>query len=504
MDYIVKRPMLLAAFISSLAAALGFYSKNALFIIGVAIISFFFVALYKKLNGGLIVAIVMAFAVVISSFLQIAEINDVKYNDGTVCKGEFIVISEPVSKGDYYSTTLEVKKCDALKNGGKIDAIYYEDGISFADVIVADVSLKSMEESSYKISYYSEKTYLSGYIKNVEKINGKDVTLKYIASLRKYIKQRVFKNYEFSEAATILALITGDKGYFTNEFYNNVKAAGVAHVMVVSGMHLSIIVSFLLFFTKKLFYNRYFKALIIFIAVIVVAGVCGFTMSIIRAGITYILIVISLILNKPNTSSNTLGAAVTLILINNPLAVLNVVFQLTVLSTFGILVVALPCIEFIERKELIKNKVLFWVLSASLISISATVLTAPVVIYYFGYLSNVALITNLLICTPAEIALCLAILGLLIMPFERVFFFVSGIIIKYINAVINYFGTLEFSITVLPRWTAFLAVGIVIILLFGLLACKKRINMLKLEEIYNKKIKEGGKKVKWQLFTKKN
>ena len=38
MDYIVKRPMLLAALISSVAAALGFYSKSALFIIGIAII----------------------------------------------------------------------------------------------------------------------------------------------------------------------------------------------------------------------------------------------------------------------------------------------------------------------------------------------------------------------------------------------------------------------------------------------------------------------------------
>ena len=143
-------------------------------------------------------------------------------------------------------------------------------------------------------------------------------------------------------------------------------------------------------------------------------------------------------------------------------------------------------------------------LSTSLISISATILTAPVVIYYFGYLSNVALITNLLICTPAEIAICLAILGLLIMPIERFFFALSEIIIKYINAVINYFGTLKFSVTVLPRWTAFIAIVLVIILLFGLLACKKRINMLKLMEIHNKKIKEGGKKVKWQLFTKKN
>ena len=504
MDYLIKRPMLLCAFVSSVAAVLGFYSKNALFLMGAAVISFFFIVLYKRLGAGLLVACVMALAVVVSSFLQSAKIEEINYNKGNTCSGEFIVIGEPISKGDYYSAILEVKKSQALKKGTKIDVNYYEGDISLSDVIVADVALKSMENSPYKINSYSQKIYLKGSVKNIVKTNKRDFALKCIASLRKYIRQKIFKNYGFSEASTILALVTGDKSYFTDEFYTNVKSSGVAHVMVVSGMHLSIIVTFLLFFTKRLFYNRYFKALIIFIAVIVVTCVCGFTMSIIRAGITYILIVLSLILNKPNTSSNTLGTAVTLILINNPLAVLNVVFQLTVLSTFGILVVALPCIELVERKEYIKSKILFWVFSNSMISISATVLTAPVVIYYFGYISNVALITNLLICTPANIALCLAILGLIIMPLEKIFFTLSGTIIKYINAVINYFGGLKFSVTVLPRWTAFLAAIAVVILLFGLIACKKYINMLKLKEIHSKKIKEGGKKVKWQSFMKKN
>ena len=110
-----------------------------------------------------------------------------------------------------------------------------------------------MENSPYKINSYSQKIYLKGSVKNIVKTNKRDFALKCIASLRKYIRQKIFKNYGFSEASTILALVTGDKSYFTDEFYTNVKSVGVAHVMVVSGMHLSIIVTFLLFFTKRLF-----------------------------------------------------------------------------------------------------------------------------------------------------------------------------------------------------------------------------------------------------------
>jgi competence protein ComEC len=169
----------------------------------------------------------------------------------------------------------------------------------------------------------------------------------------------------------------------------------------------------------------------------------------------------------------------------------------------GILVVASPCIEFVERKQYINNKFLFGVFSASLISISATIFTAPVAIYYFGYISNVSLITNLLVCTPATVALCLAVLGIIFVPFGKVFFLLSEIIVKYVNAVINYFGSLIFAATDLPFFAVYFAVGIIIILLCVLLACKKRLNVLKLTEMNNKRIKEGGGKIRWRSYTKK-
>ena len=188
----------------------------------------------------------------------------------------------------------------------------------------------------------------------------------------------------------MLALLTGDRSYFSDTFYNNVKAAGVAHVMVVSGMHLAVIVSFLTYFLNKLFYNRYLKAFIIFITVIAIFAVCGFTMSMLRAGITYILIALALLLNRQSKSENNLGTAVSVILLFNPLIVFNVAFQLSVLSTFGILVVAIPIIEFITQNKIIKLRPLSALTSSAIISVSALLFTLPVTILVFGYVSNMA------------------------------------------------------------------------------------------------------------------
>lgn len=502
-EYLTKRPMLLSAIISSVVLIIQLYNQYALIAIGVAIIIMLFIMAYNKVKSSLIVSLLTVLIILISAAFKIGNINEIKYFSGNECTGEFVVIEEPELVNDFYSTTIEVLKSDILKKGDRISVTYSEGDLSFANRFKAEITLNSLEDYEYKSISYSENIYVKGYMNNIQKNGDNDFILDKVGKLRKYIKSKFFENFDFSGATTILALVTGDRSYFTNDFYETVKCSGVAHIMVVSGLHLSIIVSFMMYFTNKLFYNRYLKALIIFLAVIIVSAVCGFTMSIIRAGITYILISLSLVLGRTNTSPNTLGAAVSLILVNNPYAIFNVAFQLSVLSTFGILVVAIPCIDFIKDKEYVKNKFLFYLVYSSLISISATLMTAPVMIYYFGYLSNVALITNLLVCYAATVALVLSVMGLVFLPFEKAFFFLSSVIIKYINGVINYFGNLSFAITKTPEYTVYIAVGVIIVILWTLLACKRRIDMLKLKEIYDKKIKEGGKEVKWQLFMKK-
>ena len=496
-DYLFKRPMLLCAVVCTVICISGFYSKYLLFVLAITIIITVFVMAYKRIKPTVIFAFAFSFLILISAVFEIKTIETVSYYSGNYIKGEFIVIEEPTLRGDYYNTILEVKKSELLEKGSKIRITYNEGDIRLSQHILADVSLKSMEDSNYKAANYSEKIFLSGYAENITVTGETDFVLQRLRAIRNYIKNRIFENYDFPQAATMMALVTGDKSYMSDEFYSNLKSAGVTHVMVVSGMHLSVIVAFLLYTINKFFYNKYLKAFVIFFAVLIVFSVCGFTMSIMRAGITYILISLSLIIDKANTPANTLGAAVSIILFNNPFAIMNVAFQLSVLSTFGILAVAVPISEYIKENEIIKSKILQKLFSAILISIAAAIMTAPIVIYYFGYISNVLLITNLLICYPSTIALVLGILGIIMPVFSKPVFYASNLIVKYINNVINDFGSLPFATTSFPKYMAIIAAVIIFTVLFLLVACKKRIYMVKLKEVNNKRIQEGGKRIKW-------
>ncbi len=497
-DFLKKRPMLLCAVIASVISVIAMYAERALFIICIAILGFIFAMVYKYIKGELIFAAICILAVALSAFLTIAKIERTKGYDRVTCDGEFIVTEEPENRGEYFSTTLETVESDLLSKGDKLSVIYYDGTLEFAQRIKAQLSVSSLEDYEFKSFDYSNKIFLSAYIVEIVDTDEKEEVLSAVDSVRQYIKDKIFGHYNFRQAATMLALVTGDKSYFTDEFYGNVKNAGVAHIMVVSGMHLSVIVALFLFLSDKFFYNRYLKAFIIFIVTVAVTAICGFTMSILRAGITYLLLAAALIINRESTPENTLGTAVTVILFSNPFAIFNLGFQLSVLSTFAILVVAIPLSEYITQKEIVKNKFLQWIVTASLISISALIFTSPVTIYNFGYISNFSVLTNLLVGIPASAALIICILGFCFPFAESLFFGVGEIIVTYINAVINYFGSLRFAVTPLLRYFAFISLVIIIIVLWVLLACKNRKDMLELKEIREKKAKERSKKVKWR------
>ena len=82
-------------------------------------------------------------------------------------------------------------------------------------------------------------------------------------------------------------------------------------------------------------------------------------------------------------------------------------------------------------------------------------------------------------------------------------FYFSNLTVKYINAVINYLGGSEFATTNLPDWFVYLAIAIIFLIFYILVACANRDYMLKLKSIVKNKITEGGKILKWQSFLKK-
>ena len=504
--YLNQRPMIIAAVGCVLTAVCGFYSVNLLilficFSVCVLILS----VVLRKVNTVVASGLIVIMGLVCLSTLR--EIENLQNFAGKEVTANIVFTETDYKSSAYYKSSCEVIGDSVLPKGTKLSLWHEPEDVNSRFIFKAKFSLEKIDEE-YKATNYSEGIYLSGNITTLEKTELYDGTMRAVDSVRKYIKRTLFGGMSFDSASTMCAVLFGDKGYFTDEFYNNVKASGVAHVMVVSGMHLGVLVALALYIAENFIYNPKLRALIMYLVVIMLTSVCGFTMSILRAGITYIIMGVGLLFNRYYTPENALGFAVVLILLSSPFAVFSVSFLLSVLSTFGILAVALPVCKYIDAKWVGIPKFTRYVLNLAVISLSALLLTLPVVIKVFGYVSTVAVVTNLLITYAVTLALYITVLALAVSLFfpniGKLILCVDDLFIRYVNFVINFMGSLPFSAVRVPSYFWIFAT-VTIFCVFGiLLACKKRRNMIKLKEINQKVIKGRGSIKKWQSFLRKH
>ena len=235
--------------------------------------------------------------------------------------------------------------------------------------------------------------------------------------------------------------------------------------------------------------------------VLFMSALCGFTKSIIRAGVCYILYAVSIVLKRDNTPENTLGGAVSLILIAEPFAIFSISFQLSALSTLGITAVALPVTDYI-KKDGNGNSLLKCVASSAVVTLSALLFTLPVTAYVFGYISTVSVASNMLISYAVTLALSFSAVGLFaypVLPFvSQILFTAAEIPAKYTELIINLLGSLPFSVMRLGKYAFVFAIFLLFSVIFILFACKRKQDMLKLKIMREKIISEGGGRLIWR------
>lgn len=129
---------------------------------------------------------------------------------------------------------------------------------------------------------------------------------------------------------------------------------------------------------KKSFLNSRISVTITFAATMFFMLICGFTSSVVRSGITYIVMLFGDFIHRKSEGLASLSFAGILIVLINPFVAGNVGFLISVASTFGILVIY----SLIAEKVYINSKILSGLVSAALISLSTFVATMSISILY--------------------------------------------------------------------------------------------------------------------------
>ncbi len=221
----------------------------------------------------------------------------------------------------------------------------------------------------------------------------------YPARWRIGLMDKITELFPADAAGFACALLLGDTSGIDYAADTAFKLSGIRHVIAVSGLHVSILASlvYLIFGRRK-----WLTALILLPALLLFAAVAGFSPSITRACIMHTLMVLALLFEREYDPPSALAFAVLAMLAADPWTVTNVGFQLSVGCMVGIYLFSTPIQNWLlDARRLGRfrgwmGKAAKWFSVSVSISLGANVLTMALSALYFGTISLVSPITNLL------------------------------------------------------------------------------------------------------------
>lgn len=217
------------------------------------------------------------------------------------------------------------------------------------------------------------------------------------AVLRRNITEALDSMFPSDTAPFAKALLLGDSRDLSYETNTAFRVSGIRHIIAVSGLHISILYGLICVVTLR---RRFLTALAGMPVLLLFAAVAGFTPSVTRACIMVWLMLLAMVLERDYDPPTALSFAVLVMLFVNPLAVTSASLQMSVACVAGILLFHDPISRWLKGKipegRGIARKLRAMLCSSISVSLSAMSFVTPFSAFYFGTVSLVSVLTNLL------------------------------------------------------------------------------------------------------------
>ncbi|MDO4563205.1 MAG: ComEC/Rec2 family competence protein [Clostridia bacterium] len=257
-------------------------------------------------------------------------------------------------------------------------------------------SAKSKDAFSFESYLYASNAYLTAEASSLSDLGYSAFSP--LVAFREAVTDIASANLRGDAAALFPALIFGNRSFITSELEESFSRSGAAHLIAVSGFHVSLVLSALMF-AMTFFFGKNRKARIIAIAaVILFTLICGATPSAVRSAQMCILYQAAFLTRKKADSFTALAAAVLFMTAINPFLIFSVSLLLSAVSVLGILLLTKPikaCLGFLPSKPG----------EAIAVCIAAQAATIPICAILFNAVPPFAVFANLIAVPLASLAL---------------------------------------------------------------------------------------------------
>ena len=209
------------------------------------------------------------------------------------------------------------------------------------------------------------------------------------------------KSFSADTVPVAKALFLGDTGALDYGMDTAFKISGIRHIVAVSGLHISILFSVVYLLCGK---RRFLTAIIGIPCLLLFSATAGFTPSVTRACLMQIIMLLAVVFEREYDPPTALSFAALVMLLANPMIILSVSFQLSLACMVGIFLfsgriyawmLSPKCFGEAKGKTFVP-RAKRWLSGSVSVTLGATVMTTPLSALYFGTISLVGILTNLM------------------------------------------------------------------------------------------------------------
>lgn len=399
----------------------------------------------KCSSVGFLIAVVAGMISIISPMLSMMSMPNIEYDTViTGVVGEYVVSEETYKK--FVLTDCEIIENDGRKSLGYDVLIYTE---NYADISLGDRITFAENLTKYTIS---DEYGIHSLINNIgysAYISVDDMILSEgKMSIRDWIHNRVYSvlmdNLNEENANISYAILFGDKNGLDEGVSQMFSYAGISHILAVSGLHVSVLVSIIWFLLDKIKCKKYIKLGVFGGILLFYAYLCYFSPSVCRAGVMAFTLATCKAFKVEYDSLSSLSLAGIIILALSPEKLFSLSFQLSFMCIFSIITLA-PAFDWLFDKIRCPK----WLGSALGMSIATNIAVLPVSVNVFGEVSLLGVISNIFVLPIFSVVYVLlftvVLFSVIIKPLG-VFLFLPDIFLHLIKVVATYVGMIPFGV----------------------------------------------------------
>lgn len=252
------------------------------------------------------------------------------------------------------------------------------------------------------------------------------------------------------EAGSIIEAMTiGRKADLSSDTRQAYANAGLSHILALSGFHVGIIVLLIQAFFLKSFLPlrwQWVSHLLIITTLWCYALLTGMSPSLIRANTMFTILLLCQFLNREALSINSCALAFFLMLCFNPFFLHDIGFQLSFLAVSGIGLFGKKVVNLFRTSHSFIHYT--WLITVVAIALICTIFTAPLVAHYFGKLTLISPISNLILFPLVYLLMWASILWWLFLWCEPINSFLTDVLnwtANTMNNIVEYLSSLPFA-----------------------------------------------------------